>query len=55
MSELIVNVYLCLLQAEQWLGSAMTYTLFEYAKENADDLMADQTEETVSQVGIVSP
>ena len=30
----------------------MTYTLFEYAKENADDLMADQTEEMISQVGV---
>ncbi|XP_022086307.1 RWD domain-containing protein 4-like isoform X2 [Acanthaster planci] len=32
-------------EAEQWLGSAMTYTLFEWAKENADDLMSEQTEE----------
>ena len=31
-------------QAEQWLGCAMTYTLFEWAKENAEDLMAEQTE-----------
>ncbi|XP_071790491.1 RWD domain-containing protein 4-like isoform X2 [Asterias amurensis] len=31
-------------EAEQWLGCAMTYTLFEWAKENAEDLMAEQTE-----------
>ena len=38
-------------QASQLLGSAMTYTLFEYVKENADELTADQQE--VTQVGMV--
>ncbi|XP_038059693.1 RWD domain-containing protein 4-like [Patiria miniata] len=33
-------------EAEQWLGSAMTYTLFEWAKENVEDLMSEQTEKT---------
>lgn len=33
-------------EAEQWLGSAMTYTLFEFAKENAADFMKDQLEVT---------
>ncbi|XP_071848730.1 RWD domain-containing protein 4-like [Apostichopus japonicus] len=33
-------------EAEQWLGSAMTYTLFEFAKENAEDFMKDQVEVT---------
>ena len=36
-------------QASQLLGSAMTYTLFEYAKENAEDLTTEQ--EGTSQVG----
>lgn len=29
-------------QADQFLDSAMTYTLFEWVKENYDDLIADQ-------------
>jgi len=29
------------LQASELVGSAMTYTLFEYAKDNLDDLMLD--------------
>ncbi|XP_072044106.1 RWD domain-containing protein 4-like [Amphiura filiformis] len=36
-------------EADQWLGSAMTYTLFEFAKENADELMVDQTENVIIQ------
>ncbi|KAI0229086.1 RWD domain-containing protein 4 [Lamellibrachia satsuma] len=33
-------------EASQLLGSAMTYTLFEYVKENADELTADQQDVT---------
>ena len=29
------------LQASELIGSAMTYSLFEYAKDNVDDLMPD--------------
>lgn len=29
------------------IGCAMTYTLFEFAKENAEDLMAEQTEAVI--------
>ncbi|XP_012256907.2 RWD domain-containing protein 4 [Athalia rosae] len=29
-------------EAEQWLGSAMTYTLFQSVQENLTDLLADQ-------------
>lgn len=36
-------------EAEQWLGSAMTYTLVEYAKENMEELMKDQVETTKEQ------
>ncbi|XP_070571594.1 RWD domain-containing protein 4-like [Ptychodera flava] len=36
-------------QAEQFLDSAMTYTIFEWAKENAEDLMVDQKEQIVAQ------
>ncbi|CAH0748565.1 unnamed protein product [Diatraea saccharalis] len=38
----IVNV-----EAEQWLGCAMTYTLFECLKEKVSELLAEQTEEVV--------
>lgn len=31
-------------QIEPFIGSAMTYTLFEYARENSDDLITCQTE-----------
>jgi hypothetical protein len=31
-------------QADSLRGAAMTYTLFEYAKENAEDLMANQSQ-----------
>ena len=34
---------LVLFQADELLDSAMTYTLFEWVKENYDDLIADQT------------
>ena len=39
------NFALCLylFQADELLDSAMTYTLFEWVKENYDDLIADQT------------
>lgn len=40
-------------EAEQWLGSAMTYTLFQSVQENLADLIADQPdsiEEVESQV-----
>ncbi|XP_071488218.1 RWD domain-containing protein 4-like [Diadema antillarum] len=31
-------------EAEQWLDSAMTFTLFEFAKENAEEFMSAQEE-----------
>ncbi|XP_059045241.1 RWD domain-containing protein 4 [Achroia grisella] len=34
-------------EAEQWLGCAMTYTLFECLKEKVPELLAEQTEEVV--------
>ncbi|XP_060810075.1 RWD domain-containing protein 4-like [Amyelois transitella] len=34
-------------EAEQWLGCAMTYTLFEALKEKASEILAEQTEEAV--------
>ncbi|XP_047988211.1 RWD domain-containing protein 4 [Leguminivora glycinivorella] len=34
-------------EAEQWLGCAMTYTLFECLKERAAEILAAQTEEAV--------
>ncbi|XP_071946635.1 RWD domain-containing protein 4-like [Antedon mediterranea] len=34
-------------EGEQWLESAMTYTLFEWAKENADVLMTNQVEQVI--------
>eukprot|EP00057_Strongylocentrotus_purpuratus_P029722 XP_011684196.1 PREDICTED: RWD domain-containing protein 4 isoform X2 [Strongylocentrotus purpuratus] len=34
-------------EATQWLDSAMTFTLFEFAKENAEDFMTDQEESAV--------
>lgn len=34
-------------EAEQWLGCAMTYTLFECLKEKVAEVLADQTEEVV--------
>lgn len=36
-------------EAATLMGCAMTYSLFEYSKENAEDLMGDQTEESVTQ------
>lgn len=33
-----------LVQVEDFLGTAMTYSLFEWVKENYDDLVADQPE-----------
>eukprot|EP00918_Siedleckia_nematoides_P092799 GHVU01203702.1.p1 GENE.GHVU01203702.1~~GHVU01203702.1.p1 ORF type:complete len:186 (+),score=38.88 GHVU01203702.1:257-814(+) len=30
-------------EGENWIGSAATFTLFEWAKENAEDLMVNQT------------
>ncbi|XP_014662323.1 PREDICTED: RWD domain-containing protein 4-like isoform X2 [Priapulus caudatus] len=33
--------------AEEWIGSAMTYTLLEFVKENSEELMADQPDELV--------
>ncbi|XP_033112171.1 RWD domain-containing protein 4-like [Anneissia japonica] len=34
-------------EGEQWRECAMTYTLFEWAKENAESLMVDQVEEVI--------
>lgn len=36
-------------QADSLRGAAMTYTLFEYAKENVDDLMANQSQYQMNQ------
>ena len=36
-------------EAEQWLGSAMTYTLFQSVQENLMDLLAAQPD-TISQL-----
>ena len=48
---ILVNIELYdLTQAEQWLESAMTFTLFEFAKENAEDLMAAQGELSLTKV-----
>lgn len=44
-------------EAEQWLGSAMTYTLFQSVQENLADLIADQPdsiEEIESEVNKLS-
>lgn len=35
-------------EAEQWLGCAMTYTLFECLRERVSEILADQVEEVVS-------
>ncbi|KAL0894282.1 hypothetical protein ABMA27_014283 [Loxostege sticticalis] len=34
-------------EADQWVGCAMTYTLFECLKEKVQEILADQTEEAV--------
>lgn len=34
-------------EAEQWLGCAMTYTLFECLKEKVVEILADQAEEAI--------
>ncbi|XP_049867593.1 RWD domain-containing protein 4 [Pectinophora gossypiella] len=35
------------LEANQWLGCAMTYTLFECLKEKTSEILAEQTEEAI--------
>ncbi|CAK1545064.1 unnamed protein product [Leptosia nina] len=35
-------------EAEQWLGCAMTYTLFECLKDKVPEILAEQTEEVVT-------
>jgi len=37
-------------EAEQYLGTAMTYTLFEFVKEKMEDLLVGQPESLVSNV-----
>jgi len=37
-------------EAEQYLGTAMTYTLFEFVKEKMEDLLGGQPESFVSTV-----
>jgi hypothetical protein len=37
-------------EAEQYLGTAMTYTLFEFVKEKMEDLLAGQPQSFVSNV-----
>lgn len=34
-------------EAEQWIGCAMTYTLFECLKEKVTEILAEQTEEVI--------
>ncbi|KAJ2953038.1 hypothetical protein O0L34_g7428 [Tuta absoluta] len=34
-------------EADQWVGCAMTYTLFEALKEKASEILAEQTEEPI--------
>lgn len=34
-------------EAEQWVGCAMTYTLFECLKEKVSEILAEQTEEAI--------
>nr|AON96601.1 RWD domain-containing protein 4 [Bicyclus anynana] len=34
-------------EADQWVGCAMTYTLFECLKEKVSEILAEQTEETI--------
>lgn len=49
-----LSIVLQLLQIPDLLGCAMTYTLFEWVKENYDDLVAEQPEsQPVTQVCIV--
>lgn len=36
-------------QAEQYLGTCMTYSLFEFVKEEFDELIKDQPEETTEE------
>ncbi len=49
----IVLYCMCLFffQAEQYIGMAMTFSLFEFAKENGSDLLAQQPESVQIQVG----
>jgi hypothetical protein len=37
-------------EAEQYLGTAMTYTLFEFVKEKMEDLLVGQPQRFVSNV-----
>jgi hypothetical protein len=37
-------------EAEQYLGTAMTYTLFEFVKEKMEDLLVGQPQSFVSNV-----
>lgn len=38
------------MEAEQYLGTAMTYTLFEFVKERLEELLAGQPESYISDV-----
>ncbi|XP_038215949.1 RWD domain-containing protein 4 [Zerene cesonia] len=35
-------------EADQWIGCAMTYTLFEYLKEKVSEILAEQTDEVIT-------
>jgi hypothetical protein len=37
-------------EAEQYLGTAMTYTLFEFVKEKMEELLAGQPESFITDV-----
>lgn len=37
-------------ECEQYLGSAMTYTIFEYLRDNSEELLSSQPEVLVAQV-----
>ncbi|KAK7790076.1 hypothetical protein R5R35_012998 [Gryllus longicercus] len=39
-------------EAEQYLGAAMTYTLFEFVKEKAEELVAAQPDAIVKDLGV---
>ena len=43
-------VYQVNVEAEQYLGTAMTYTLFEFVKEKMEDLLVGQPQSFVSNV-----
>ena len=43
--NLLVNFQAVAVEAEQYLGMSMTYSLFEYVKENMDSLLEEQPDQ----------